>query len=331
MRLQTLPRGHSRLLGVGAYRPRREVTNREIGELVGTPEEWTEARSGIRGRRFAEDDETLLKMATAAGRQALEHSGVPVSALDQVIVATCSNQVHVPALANAVAAELGAPAASGFDLNAACAGFCYALSVASDRISLGQAGYALVIGAERMRDIVDPHDRGTSFLFADGAAGVVVGPSDVPEIGPTVQGSSADAVNAVRMSSLWADYESGPPAVEPKLMMNGKRVFRWAMTHVVPAARRAIEAAGLTPGDLAAFVPHQANRRMIDIIADALGLAPDVVVAEDVRYSGNTSAASVPLALRRLIDEGNVKSGAPTLLMGYGAGLTYCGQVVLLP
>jgi 3-oxoacyl-(acyl-carrier-protein) synthase III len=307
------------------------VSNREIGELVGAPEEWTEARSGIRSRRFAEDDETLLKMATAAGVQALEHAGLEAAALDQVIVATCSNQIHVPALANAVAARLGASTASGYDVNAACAGFCYALATASATISLGHATHALVIGAERMRDIVDPHDRGTSFLFADGAAAVVVGPSDVPEIGPAVWGSSADSVNAVRMTSLWADYENGPPATKPTLMMNGKQVFRWAMTHVVPAALRAIETAGLKPGDLAAFVPHQANRRMIDIIADALELSPDVVVAEDVCFSGNTSAASVPLALCRLIDEGNVKSGAPALLMGYGAGLTYCGQVVLLP
>ena len=321
-------RTHSMLLGVGGYRPQRTVNNGEVCQLVDTTEQWIETRSGILSRRFADERETLPMMAAEAARQALATSAVDASEIDHIIVATCSNPVGVPSLASAVGNEIGAGTASGFDLNAACAGFCYALSAASDAICLGQAGYALVIGVERMRDIVDDNDKGTSFLFADGAGAAVVGPSETPGIGPVTRGSTPNTLGGVRMTSLWDDY---PPASPPRLSMNGKRVFRWAMTDVVPAALRAIEAAGLTPRDLAAFVPHQANSRMIDIMVDALGLSPDIAVGYDVRESGNTSAASVPLALRRLLDDKAVDSGQPALLIGFGAGLTYCGQVVLTP
>jgi 3-oxoacyl-(acyl-carrier-protein) synthase III len=194
-------------------------------------------------------------------------------------------------------------------------------------VCAGQAEHVLVVGVERMRDIVDPHDRGTSFLFADGAGAVVVGRSEQPGIGPVVRGSSPGSLDAVRMSELW----DGSPAFPSTLRMDGRRVFRWSMTDVLPAARRAIEAAGLCPADIAAFVPHQANARMIAVMAQELGLRPDAAVGLDVRDAGNTSAASIPLALQRLLEQGLVAAGAPALLLGFGSGLGYCGQVVLVP
>jgi oxygenase len=325
--LAATPRGHSRILGVGGYRPRRSVPNSEICELIDTSEEWIESRSGIRARGFAEPDETLPMMAVEAAAEALRQAGITACRIDHVVAATSSNKVHMPALAAAIAEQLGAHGASGFDLNAACAGFCHALATASDAVCTGQSTYVLVVGVERMRDIVDPHDRGTSFLFADGAGAVVVGPSAEPGIGPVVRGASRDSLEAVRMTGLW----DSPAELRPALKMDGRRVFRWSMTDVLPAARRAIAVAGLTPPDIAAFVPHQANERMITVMAAELGLPADAAVATDVRDSGNTSAASVPLALRALIDAGAVGSGAPALLMGFGSGLGYCGQVVLVP
>jgi 3-oxoacyl-(acyl-carrier-protein) synthase III len=329
--LSTPDRRHSRLLGVGDYRPRRQVPNAEIGQLLGLGPRWIESRSGIASRRFADPDETVPAMAVAAARQALARAAVAPEQVDRVIVATCSNQVRVPAVANAVARDLGVPSAAGFDLNAACAGFCYALSLASDSVCLGQAEHVLVVGVERMRDIVDERDKATSFLFADGAGAVLVGPSDTPGIGPAVAGSNAESVEAVRMSTSWGGYEAAPRQAGSTLTMNGMRVFRWSMSDVLPAARRAVAAAGLDPVDLAAFVPHQANGRMLQIMAQELGLRPGAVVAGDIRETGNTSAASVPMALSRLVADGAVTTGDPVLLLGFGAGLTYCGQVVLAP
>ncbi|GLY46847.1 beta-ketoacyl-ACP synthase 3 [Lentzea sp. NBRC 102530] len=331
MRLKTRPRRHSAVLGMGSYRPRTTVSNEEIGATLRLGARWIESRSGIASRRFAAPDETVLSMAVAAGRRALDRAGVPADRVSRVIVATCSNQVRVPAVANAVARDLGVVNASGFDVNAACAGFCYALALASDAVSVGEADHVLVIGVERMRDIVDEHDKGTSFLFADGAGAAVVGPSAEPGIGPSVSGSDIDSVEAVRMSSLWGDYEEAPREGGATLRMNGMRVFRWAMADVLDGARLALTEAGVGVGDLAAFVPHQANERMLDILVAELGLPPSTVVARDIRETGNTSAASVPLALCRLVEEGTVRTGDPVLLLGFGAGLTYCGQVVLAP
>jgi 3-oxoacyl-(acyl-carrier-protein) synthase III len=331
VQLAARERRHSKLLGLGSYRPRRTVSTVEIGGQLGLGARWIESRSGIASRRFADTDETVLSMAVAAGKRALEQAGISPDQLDRVIVATCSNQVRVPAVANAVARDLGAPKAAGFDVNAACSGFCYALSLASDCVSLGQAENVLVIGVERMRDIVDADDRGTSFLFADGAGAAVVGPSATPGIGPAVSGSDAGSAEAVRMSVLWGDYESAPHENTATLRMNGMRVFRWAMSDVLPAARRALAASGLEAADLAGFVPHQANSRMLEIMVKELGLSPTAVVADDIREAGNTSAASVPMALCRLVEEKAVSPGDPLLLLGFGAGLTYCGQVVLAP
>ncbi len=330
-RLLTTERRHSRILGLGTYRPRRVVTNAEICERIDSTEEWIETRSGIVTRHFASPDETLPVMAAAAGAKALAHAGLEPGRIDCVIVASMSNLVQTPALAVAVADALGARNAAAFDLASACAGFCQALAVAGDLVSSGGAGHVLVIGAERMTDIVDPTDRAIAFLFADGAGAVVVGPSAEPGIGPAVRGADGSYANALRMDSDWGSVRDDPNLPRPYLRMDGRSVFRWAVGRIVPAARRAMAAAGVRPEELAAFVPHQANLRMTEVMADRLGLADSVRVATDVSASGNTSAASIPLAMERLLAEGTVHSGQPALLIGFGAGLNYAGQVVLMP
>lgn len=320
VRLCAAARRGSRLLGVGAYRPRRVVTNDELCARIDSTPDWIERKSGIRTRGFASDDETLEMMAAAAGSKALAAAGLTVGDVDCLLVATTSDLVQVPQLSARVARELGLTGAGGFDVLAACAGFCHAVGVAGDMVSLGQAEYVLVIGVERMTDIVGPEDRTTAFLFADGAGAAVVGPSSAVGIGPTVRGIDIGSTAALGMTSSY-------PAT---LVMDGRRVFRWAVDDGLPACRRALELAGVGVGDLAAFVPHQANLRIIDGLATKLGLPNHVLVTQDVVHTGNTSAASVPLALAGLAGD-MVRTGDPALLFGFGAGLNYAAQVVLLP
>lgn len=318
--------GQCRILGIGGYRPRRVVDNAEVCKIIDSTEEWIVERSGIRQRRFAAPDETLPMMAVAAAEKALAQAGTMPADVDLVLVASMSNLVQTPPLAVRVAHELGARSAAGFDLSAACAGFCYALAAASDAICAGNAERVLVIGAERMTDIVEPTDRTIAFLFADGAGAAVLGSSDTPGVGPVVRKADGAFGDALRMTAAWAD--SG---ARPWMRMDGRRVYRWAMDEVVPVAARALEAAGVTPAELGAFVPHQANLRMIDLMAERLALSDRTVVARSVVHSGNTSAASIPLALADLLGEGRVGSGETALLVGFGAGLNVAAQTVVLP
>ncbi|MFC4031643.1 beta-ketoacyl-ACP synthase 3 [Streptomyces polygonati] len=324
--------GHSAILGVGGYRPRRAVANDELCRRIDSTDEWIVSHSGIRERRFAAPDETLPAMASAAAGKALAHAGVQPSAVDLLLVASMSNLVQTPPLAAVVAHDIGARQAAAMDLSAACAGFCHALAVASDAVRAGSARHVLVIGAERMTDIVDPADRTIAFLFADGAGAVVVGPSDTPGIGPVVRRADGAFAGALRMTAGWDSFAADPAAAgRPWMRMDGRRVFRWAMDEVAPAARRALTVAGIPAAELGVFVPHQANLRMIDLMAERLGLTDRTEVARDVVVSGNTSAASVPLALEAMLDSGRARGGQSALLLGFGAGLNFAGQVVLLP
>ncbi|GAA3870475.1 ketoacyl-ACP synthase III [Streptomyces lacrimifluminis] len=331
-RLRASDGGHSRILGIGAYRPRRVVKNAELCALIDSTEEWIETRSGIRERRFAEPDETVPQMAVAAAGKALAHAGVTPEDIDLVLLASTSNLVQTPPLAVQVAAALGADRAAALDLSAACAGFCQAMAAGADAVRAGSARHVLVVGAERMTDIVDPRDRTISFLFADGAGAAVLGPSPTPGIGPVVRRADGRYFDSLKMSAGWDEYCADPVAARrPWLKMDGRRVFRWAMDDVCPAAGRALSAAGVEPADLGAFVPHQSNLRMIDLMAERLGLTDRTEIARDVVRSGNTSAASVPLALEALLAEGRVGGGDSALLVGFGAGLNFAAQVVLLP
>jgi 3-oxoacyl-(acyl-carrier-protein) synthase III len=330
-RLRTARGGYGRIIGLGAYRPRRVVGNDEVAARIGSTAEWIESRSGIVSRRYAADDETLPVMAAGAAEDALKHAGITSGQLDCVVAASTSNLVQIPPLAVAVGAAIGALNASAFDVSAACAGFCHALAVAGDMVCAGDAEHVLVVGVERMTDITDFDDPNTAFMFGDGAGAVVVGPSTEPGIGPTVRGADIDSLHALRMSSSWAEYAADRTLAPPTIRMDGRRVFRWAVENVVPASQEAMRRAGVTVDELTAFIPHQANRRMLQVLTDRLGLPEGVAVASDITTAGNTSAASIPLGMDQLLRSGAVAGGGPALLVGFGAGLNYAGQVVLLP
>lgn len=330
--------GPSRLLGIGAYRPRREVPNAEIIEAIDSTDEWIRTRSGITSRRFAGPDETVAAMSIAASKQAMDDAGVSAGELDCVIVATISHLLQTPAVAAQVAAELGATPAAAFDVSAACAGFCYGVAMAADMVRAGSARHVLVIGVEKLSDITDPHDRSTAFIFADGAGAAVVGPADEPGIGPVVWGSEGERFDLIRQETYWPVDGFGTEDDDPEnskpthlLRMEGNPVFRWASFEMPKVAQRALDAAGVTAADLDAFVPHQANMRITDTMARQLKLPDHVAIARDIAEQGNTSGASVPLALRRLMDDGETRSGDLALLIGFGAGLVYAAQVVRMP
>jgi 3-oxoacyl-[acyl-carrier-protein] synthase-3 len=311
----------SRIVALGHYQPSRVVTNDEIAQLVETSDEWIRDRVGIVTRRIA-DGESVADMATAAAGKALANSGLTAADIDLVVVATCSSADRSPNVACRVAANLGITAPGAYDINTACSGFTYALGTVDHAIRAGASRNALVIGAEKLSDITDWTDRSTCIIFADGAGAAVVtaAAEDEPAgIGPVIWGSAPEKSDAVRIEG-WRPY----------IQQEGQSVFRWATTELAPLARQACERAGVDPSELAAFVPHQANARIIDGIVKRLGI-PDAIIAKDIVESGNTSAASVPLALSKLVERREVPSGAPVLLFGFGGGLTYAGQVVRCP
>ena len=325
-------RVHSRILGIGTYRPRRVVPNEELAALLGRSAKWMESRSGIRERRFADADETLAMMGGAAADKALAHAGVSPGDIDLVLLASTSNLLQTPPTSVMIGYEVGARNAAAFDLSAACAGFCHAVAVASDAVRCGSASHVLVIGAERMTDIVNREDPEIAFLFADGAGAVVIGPSETPGIGPVVRKADASHFDALRMTLSWSAYAGDPVAMErPWLRMNGRSVFRWAMEEVCPGASQALETGGVGLDELRAFIPHQANLRMIELMAQRLGISGTTAVSRDVVRTGNTSSASVPLAMDALLASNEAATGDSALLLGFGAGLNYAGQVVVLP
>lgn len=319
LRTVTGPAG-TRILGLGHYRPANVITNHDlIARGVDTNDEWITSRVGIAERRWADAGETVVDMAEAAASKALAASGVPASDVDLVIVATCTMPTPIPAAAPQLATRLGIQAPGAFDVNSGCSGFVYALNVAAAAVQAGQARNALVTAAERFSGWLDMNDRSTCIILADGAGAAVVGPSDTPGLGPVVWGSDGDLVDAVVIDEQTQSFRQ-----------EGQTVYRWVTSTMAPVALDACAQAGIRPDELAAFVPHQANLRIIDAIAKRLD-APDVLVARDIVTSGNTSAASIPLALSRLVEHGEIDSGAPTLLLGFGSGLAYAAQVVLAP
>nr|WP_208407513.1 beta-ketoacyl-ACP synthase III [Amycolatopsis granulosa] len=312
----------TRILGVGSYQPERVVTNDDLSQIMDTSDQWIRDRVGIIERRFADKDELLVDMAVKAGTAALADAGLQAADVDTVIVPNCTMPSPIPNAAGQVADRIGVKAAGAFDLNAACAGFCYGLGVASDLIRAGSAGRVLVIGAEKLTDVVDPVDRANAIIFADGAGAAVVGPSDEPGIGPVSWGSAGDLVDTIYMRDHRYIYQEG------------QSVFRWATTQIAPIALRAVELAGLQPSDIDVLIPHQANLRIVDAIAKRLrakGAREDLIVADDITYSGNTSSASIPMALDHMRKAGTVNTGDVVLMVGFGAGLSYAGQVVICP
>ena len=323
------PIAHSGILGLGVFRPERVVTNDEICLKIDSNDEWIQERSGIIERRHAGANEHVVSMATAAARKALADAGITAEQLDLVMVATVTHRYQTPSASVEVAAALGAVNAAATDTSAACAGFCYGLGIADGMIRSGVAKYILLIGAEKLSEIVDFEDRGTAFLFADGAGAVIVGPTEAQGIGPTIWGADGTQLDAIIMEpDVFTAERSGKPSV---LTMQGQQVFRWAVGQMGDVCAQAMAAAGVTVNDLAAFVPHQANNRITDALIKQLNLPDHVAVARDIQYSGNTSAASVPLALDRLRENSEVKSGDLVLMVGFGAGLVHAAQVALVP
>ncbi|HTU76722.1 MAG TPA: beta-ketoacyl-ACP synthase 3 [Trebonia sp.] len=330
-RVQAEPGGrHARIVGVGGYRPRRVVTNEHFGATIGLSDEWITRRTGIKARRFAAPDETLAMMAAAAADKALAQAGLAAADVDCVIAASMSHLVAAPPLAAEITGLLGSAPAAAFDVGAAMAGFCHALTLASHLVSAGTARHVVVVGTERMSDIIDPADRSTSFIFGDGAGAVVVGPADWPGIGQVVWGSQPAGMHFIEQQAPW--HAAGDQDGEPSyLRMAGQEVYRWAIGAMPDVARQAMALEGVTAADLRAFIPHQSNLRICDALATALDLPAHVEVARDLVDMGNTSAASIPLAMERMLASGTVASGSLALLAGYGAGLGYAAQVAWLP
>ncbi len=313
----------ARILAFGGYQPDNVETNDDLAAIMDTNDEWIRSRVGIASRRIAAPGETVADMAVAAAGKALAASGVSTADIDLVIAATCSTETFIPNASATVAHRLGIAAPGAYDLNAACAGFCYGLANASDAVRARSARHVLVVGAEKMSAWVDPQDRSTRIIFGDGAGAAVVGPSgqddQSPGIGPVVWGSDGGLADKIYVK----DRNSF-------LFQEGQTVFRWATSNLHPIAQEACDRAGVRPQDLAAFVPHQANLRIIEAIARKLGV-PRERLADDIINSGNTSSASIPLALARMIERGDLNSGSPVLLLGFGAGMCYAAQVITVP
>ncbi|MGY0236596.1 beta-ketoacyl-ACP synthase III [Longispora urticae] len=308
----------SRIVSMGHYQPSKILTNDDLAQIVETNDEWIQSRVGIKERRIA-GSETVADMAGFAAEKALANSGLTAADIDLVVVATTSSIDRCPNVATRVARKLGIAAPGAYDVNTACSGFSYALATVDHAIRAGASKNAIVIGVEKLSDITDWTDRSTAVIFGDGAGAAVVSASDEPMIGPVLWGSDPEKGDAIVIEG-WRPY----------IQQAGQTVFRWA-TFALPAlAAETCERAGIKPSDLVAFVPHQANLRIIEPLARKLG-APDLIVARDVIESGNTSAASIPMALSKLVERREIPSGAPVLLFGFGGGLTYAGQVVRCP
>ncbi|WP_167050829.1 beta-ketoacyl-ACP synthase III [Salinibacterium sp. ZJ77] len=320
----------TRIYSYGAARGEHAVPNDDLVGPIDSSDEWIRQRTGIITRTRASADVLAVDLAEAAAREAIEKSGVAPEQIDLVIVATISNVQQTPSMAAVVADRVGANPAAAYDTNAACAGFSYAVTQADALIRSGAARYAVVIGAEKLSDVVDGTDRSISFLLGDGAGAVVIGPADEPGIAAPVWGSDGSKAEAVGMNATLLDFRDGK-APWPTLRQEGQTVFRWAVWEMAKVARQALEVAGVEPEDLALFVPHQANLRIIDEFAKQLKLPETVVIARDITTTGNTSAASIPLATHRALEEHPEISGGLALQIGFGAGLVFGAQVVRLP
>ena len=352
-RLRTL-RGpeFTRLLGVGDHRPARIIDNAELCRHIDSSDEWIRERSGIVQRRQAAPEESVVDMGAAASRAALDYAGLSGADIDAVICATITHPWQTPAAAPVIADRLGTPHAAAYDLAAACAGYCYAVACADDLIRSGRAEHVLVVGVEKLSDYRDLRDRGTAFIFGDGAGAAVVGPSDTPGISATTWGSDGSGAELISQSQSWAQAQRryaphsigfpGDPVVAdaqpadpdgawPYIDMAGPSVFRWAVATVSGICTQALDAAGITAADLDVFIPHQANARIIDAMAKKMKLPAHVVVADDIADMANTSAASVPLATAELLRSGRARPGDLALQIGFGAGLAWAAQVVVLP
>ena len=320
----------SKIYSLGASRGRLRVTNDEIAGPIDSSDEWIRQRTGIITRARADKDQSLMDMAVEASKEAIASAGISPQEIGAVIFSTITHPYQTPSAATLLTELIGANPAPAFDISAACAGYCYGIAQADALVRSGVAKYVLVVGGEKLSDFIEPTDRSISFLLGDGAGAAIVGPSDEAGISPTVWGSDGSHWSSVSMTASLLDFRDGE-ASWPTLRQDGLTVFKWAVWEMVKVAKHALEVAGIQAEDLSALVTHQANIRIIDELVKQLQLPESVAVARDIVDTGNTSAASVPLAMHRLLKEGTVKSGGLALQIGFGAGLAFAAQVVVLP
>jgi len=325
---ETVP--FSRIYSLGASRGDLVVTNDDIAGPIDSSDEWIRQRTGIITRRRASTEQSLMDMAVDASKEAIAGAGISPSEIGAVIFSTISHPYQTPSAATLLAELIGANPAPAFDISAACAGYCYGIAQADALVRSGVAKYVLVVGGEKLSDFIDPTDRSISFLLADGAGAAIVGPSDEAGISPTVWGSDGSHWSSVSMTSSLLDFRDGE-ASWPTIRQDGLTVFKWAVWEMVKVAKEALDVAGIQAEDLSALVTHQANIRIIDELVKQLKLPESVAVARDIVNTGNTSAASVPLAMHQLLKDGTVQPGGLALQIGFGAGLAFAAQVVVLP
>ena len=321
---------YSRIYSLGASRGELVVTNDDIAGPIDSSDEWIRQRTGIVTRRRASKTQSLMDMAVEASNEAIKSAGISPQEIGAVIFSTITHPYQTPSAATLLTELIGANPAPAFDISAACAGYCYGIAQADALVRSGVAKYVLVVGGEKLSDFIDPTDRSISFLLGDGAGAAIVGPSETPGISPTVWGSDGSHWSSVSMTSSLLDFRDGE-STWPTLRQDGLTVFKWAVWEMVKVAKEALEVAGVKAEDLSALVTHQANIRIIDELVKQLALPESVAVARDIVNTGNTSAASVPLAMHQLLKDGTVKSGGLALEIGFGAGLAFAAQVVVLP
>ena len=327
---QYQPVQFTKIYSLGAARGDLTVTNDDVAGPIDSSDEWIRQRTGIVTRKRASKDRSLMDMAIEASNEAIKGAGIDPKEIGAVIFSTITHPHQTPSAAALLADKIGANPAPAFDISAACAGYCYGIAQADALVRSGVAKYVLVVGGEKLSDFVDPTDRTISFLLGDGAGAAIVGPSETPGISPTVWGSDGSHWDAVGMTASLLDFRDSTSAW-PTLRQEGQTVFRWAVWEMAKVAQQALDAAGVKAEDLAALVTHQANIRIIDELAKQLKLPESVVIARDIITTGNTSAASIPLAMHQLLKDGAVKSGGLALEIGFGAGLAFAAQVVVLP
>jgi 3-oxoacyl-[acyl-carrier-protein] synthase III len=327
---ESIPVAHTRIYALGAARGNQVVTNDEIAGPIDSSDEWIRQRTGVATRTRAAEDQSMMDLAVEASKEAIAKSGVDPSEIGAVILATISFPYQTPSGASLLSELVGAQGAAAYDISAACAGYCYGIAQADALVRSGLCKYVLVVGAEKLSDFISPTDRTISFLLGDGAGAAIVGASDHPGISKTIWGADGSSWDKVGMTGSILDFRDGKTPW-PTLTQEGQTVFRWAVWEMSKVAKQALDAAGIEASDLSALVMHQANLRIIDEFAKQMKLPDTVVIAKDIVETGNTSAASVPLAMHRILEEKKVASGGFALQIGFGAGLTFAAQVVELP
>ncbi|MDR3561522.1 MAG: ketoacyl-ACP synthase III [Negativicutes bacterium] len=319
------------ILGLGSYVPDKIVTNKDLEKMVDTTDEWIVARTGIHERRIVAQDEATSDIATKAAQIALADAGITASELDLIIVATVTPDMAFPSSACLVQKNLGAMNAAAFDLTAVCSGFVYGLVVASQFIKSGTYRKILIIGAETLSKITDWTDRNTSIVFGDGAGAVILGETQ-PGCGILGMNLGADGTGGdlLKLPAGGSRQPASAQTVSDRLhyiSMNGTEVFKFAVKIMGESAIKALEDAKLSPADITYLVPHQANIRIIQSAAKRLGLPMDKVIVNVDKY-GNTSAASIPIALAEAVQSGKIKNGDVLVLVGFGGGLTWAASVI---